>query len=768
MFGNSNIGTANSSSSTEVTSPGLGDPPATEHWFDRARFGLMLTWGLYSILSDPDRREWVLYSKKPDLAEYNRLAMQFTANRFDARQWARLARNAGMGYAVLITRHHDGFCLFDTKTTDFNSVRTGAGRDLVAEYVSAFRSEGLHVGLYHSIMSWQFPAIFTGPGTDPAGWEAMVAQTHQQVLELMTFYGKIDMLWYDGCFVPGVQDSLLQARWWRTRELNAMVRSLQPGILINDRSGPAEDFDTPEQRIHPAPEGRRWESCMTLNDSWSYNIHDRKFKSSAVIKQNLIRCARYGGNLLLGVGPRADGTIQDEIVKGLEEVGQWLRVNGASIYASQRTAYTQAEHAAGLVTQRGGDFYVHLTEWPGPTLRIDGLGHATQVEMLGQDWSLEHTSGLSNNLEISGIPKNLPWEQGPMVLHIEVPEVPQNPARNLGGGDELRITSPDGPAQGCDTDHHAPSPAPVIMEEALRAALVHESSQGRSGVHWCPGWACQSVFESRSDHTLVLNVDIPATNNYQLEFGLIAREAGTIHLGIDGEPFRELFRVRHPGIPDTWRLAPLTLNEGRHQITLASDVPWGIYGFRCSPRWRAVPAEWWWTIGPFHTDFRPQRPVSDVRQAMRQVFPPQLGFNLNAIYQGARGMEIRWTRNSRRQGDYSHAGVNFPHRCGDQIPGVCFARTVIECPEDREAQILFGCDWWLNAYLNEQLIESNREPSEIAADGACFSTWKPRLASIRLRQGRNVLLVKCHPGSNANWFTCYLSDPGDLRIDTDG
>lgn len=223
-------------------------------WFNEARFGLFIHWGLYSI---PARGEWIMYTEHIPKEEYNKLADQFNPENFDAMAWAKLAKQAGAKYMVLTARHHDGFCLFDSKFTDFTSVKTAARRDFVAEYVQACRLVGLKVGIYYSIASWQWPAIHTGPLAAPSGWKSLVDDMHAQLEELMSNYGKIDMLWYDGAFIPGIQECSTQARHWRSFELNQMVRRHQPDILINDRSGLKEDFTTPEQIISPLPqEGR--------------------------------------------------------------------------------------------------------------------------------------------------------------------------------------------------------------------------------------------------------------------------------------------------------------------------------------------------------------------------------------------------------------------------------------------------------------------------------------------------------------------------------
>jgi hypothetical protein len=656
--------------------------------------------------------------------------------------------------------------LFDTKTTDFNSVKTAAGRDLVAEYVQAFRDAGLRVGLYYSIMNWQWPAICKGPWADPDGWEAMVQETHAQVRELMSNYGKIDLLWYDGGVVPGVHETQIRIRYWQAERLNAMVRSLQPDILINNRSGLPEDFSTPEQRVNPPQAGRRWEACMTLNQSWGYNIHDRAFKSAGTLKQALIRCARYGGNLLLGIGPRADGSIQQEFVTRLEKVGRWLATNGQAIYDSQRNAYTEAQHAAGPVTQHAQQVYFHLASYCGSTVRLDGVGSACSVELLGWDGGLSFRSMAGEALEVSGFSSDMPWQDGPLVLKVTLPHVSLNASNCLGGGDALRITAGNAPVLGFDADRYNPSVMPVYTGGALsemidqqRYAVAEHTSED-----WCPGWCDWQVFAPRQDHTLSIRLDVPVDNTYQLDLGIIASGAGKIQMQIDNPVLNETFEVTHPGCPDTWRLPALVLKQGAYCLTLRSETDWGLYALQRNACWRTLPANQWMTIGPFHTNYEPQSPLNEVLEAMQQVYPPQEAYEPEKTYDGARGLKLRWTYNDQCEGDHSEAGVNFPYRCGDQVTGVCYARTVIVSPEDREAEILIGCDWWSNVWLNEQLLQGGRSEKQVAQDGAQFNGWKPRSAKMHLKQGRNVLLVKCHPGNRANWFTCRISDPGDLQV----
>ncbi len=242
-------------------------------WFSEARFGMFIHWGIYSI---PARGEWVMNVEQIPAGEYALFSDEFNPDRFNADEWVNLAKKAGMKYIVLTTRHHDGYSLFDSKVSDFTSVKRKAKRDFVAEYVKACRRAGMKIGFYYSLLDWRWPAYFNGPLKDPEGWAKLVEYVHTQVKELCTQYSKIDILWYDGEWIPEIkhnrtltkqEQSLEIARYWRSEELNAMVRKLQPRIIINNRSGLPEDFDTPEQYIAPSDPGRLWESCMTMNDN---------------------------------------------------------------------------------------------------------------------------------------------------------------------------------------------------------------------------------------------------------------------------------------------------------------------------------------------------------------------------------------------------------------------------------------------------------------------------------------------------------------------
>ena len=285
--------------------------------------------------------------------QYEKLAKTFKPKPNIARDWARLAKQAGMKYMVLTTKHHEGFCNFDSKLTDYCATKQGPGRDLVKEYAEAARAEGLRVGFYYSLMDWHHPDGMKAKD-DPEARKRFVAYIHGQIREWLTNYGKIDILWYDVA-VP------LDAAGWESEKMNQMVLQLQHDIIINNRNWLAGDFSTPEQTVE-ATKGD-WESCMTLNDSWGFTAADDNWKSPQRIVRNLVQCCQGGGNHLLNIGPKPDGSIPEETVSVLEAVGKWLETNGKAIYATDRGSFGWNSNAN--YTRRGNTLFIHQQYWPG-------------------------------------------------------------------------------------------------------------------------------------------------------------------------------------------------------------------------------------------------------------------------------------------------------------------------------------------------------------------------------------------------------------------
>ncbi|MFH1852450.1 MAG: alpha-L-fucosidase [Candidatus Neomarinimicrobiota bacterium] len=335
-------------------------------WWQVARFGMFVHWGLYSRLG---RHEWVMNKERIPVADYERLADDWQPAETPARNWARLARESGMKYLVFTTKHHDGYCLWDTAQTEYNSVRRGPGRDLVREFVEAGREFDLKIGFYYSLMDWHHPDG-ANCANDEAARRRFVDFTHGCVRELMTNYGKIDILWYD---VPW---PLPTATAWESTELNSMVRTLQPQILINDRAMLPEDFSTPEEAIRPAEADRPWESCMTFNGAWGCLPYapPEDWHSARKVLSMLQQVTAGGGNLLLNIGPAPDGSVPPEALERLATVGRWLKQNGAALYGGiDRNDDCFEVNPLGAWTRKGNTAYFWCDRWPGGQITLAGF-----------------------------------------------------------------------------------------------------------------------------------------------------------------------------------------------------------------------------------------------------------------------------------------------------------------------------------------------------------------------------------------------------------
>ena len=379
-------------------------------WWHEAKFGMFIHFGLYSLIG---RHEWVMEMEGIPVAEYEKLAERFNPKPNAAREWARLAKRAGMRYMVMTTKHHEGFCLFDTEFTDYCAPKRACGRDLVAEFVEAARAEGLRVGFYYSLMDWHHPDG-ARCAEDEAARKRFVNYIHGQVRELMTNYGKIDILWYD---VPWPLD----AEGWESAKMNRMVRELQPDIIINNRSGLPEDFSTPEQHVRAEGAGRAWEACMTMNDSWGYHKADDNWKTPKQILRYLITCARDGGNYLLNIGPKPDGSVPEESVRILNAVGEWMDKYGFTIYGAEPCDVKRSCFAN--FTRKGNTLYVHVYFWPGEEWAIGGLRTKVKSAKLlpgGEPVKFEQNEF---RVRFKGLPSEAP-DDPISVLELECESVP--------------------------------------------------------------------------------------------------------------------------------------------------------------------------------------------------------------------------------------------------------------------------------------------------------------------------------------------------------
>lgn len=354
-------------------------------WFVQARFGMFIHWGLYAV---PARGEWVRSNERMPEEKYMPFFREFDPPAAEPKAWVQAAKEAGMGYVILTAKHHDGFCLFDSELTDFKSTNTPMGRDIVREFLEAGREAGLKVGLYYSLIDWHHPDFphygdrYHPMRSDPAAsneerdFERYLAYMHGQVKELCTRYGRLDVLWFDFSY------NQLRGEAWRANELADMVRTLQPGILLNNRlevSGegfgslaqgePAPchgDFVSPERMVPPEglfdPQGRPlyWETCTTMNHSWGYCAGDPWYKPAPLLLKKLVECVSKGGNFLLNVGPDGNGRIPRQAMDTLKYLGQWMQINGESIRGCGPSGMEKPEW--GRITRRENVLYLHIYE----------------------------------------------------------------------------------------------------------------------------------------------------------------------------------------------------------------------------------------------------------------------------------------------------------------------------------------------------------------------------------------------------------------------
>lgn len=354
-------------------------------WWKEARFGLFIHWGLYSIPAGEwkgktDYGEWIRTSAEIPLEEYDKFVGQFNPVKFNADKWVRMAKDAGMKYITITTKHHDGFCLFDSKYTDFDVMSTPFKRDVMKELSEACHKEGIKICWYHSIMDWHHPDYLPrrewekNRSTECANYNRYVQHMKSQLKELVTNYGKIGVLWFDGEW---------ESTWNRERGkgLYNFVRELQPDIIINNRVGAgrsgmegfsggeesAGDFGTPEQQI-PATglPDVNWETCMTMNDHWGYNSHDENWKSTKDLLRKLADIASKGGNFLLNVGPTSEGLFPQASIHRLKEIGEWMKVNSEAIYGTEASPFKHIYW--GRCTQKAIDggtrLYFHIFDYP--------------------------------------------------------------------------------------------------------------------------------------------------------------------------------------------------------------------------------------------------------------------------------------------------------------------------------------------------------------------------------------------------------------------
>ena len=417
--------------------------PGDTAWFTHDRFGMFIHWGLYSL---PARNEWIKTLEKISEEKYDKYFKYFNPDLFDAREWARQAKAAGMKYAVLTTKHHEGFCLFDSQYTDYKSTNTPCGRDLVREYVDAFRAEGLKIGFYYSLIDWHhpdFPVDMLHPRRDDENAEQLnegrdmrryAQYMRDQVTELLTNYGKIDILWFDFSYsgrVPPEGKEWMKGKGkddWEAEALLKTARDLQPGIIIDNRTEIEQDLWTPEQyqmtewlRDKETGELLTWEACQTFSGSWGYYRDEMTWKSPEMLIRMLVNTVALGGNLLMNVGPTSRGYFDYRAEEALKVYADWMKYNSRSIYGCTMAEpdllpmcpadcrFTQSED--------GKRLYVHLFAYPYKHVQIKGLAGRVDYAQFLHDGSEVLFTERSVNHFGDGL------AEGDDLLVLEVPEV---------------------------------------------------------------------------------------------------------------------------------------------------------------------------------------------------------------------------------------------------------------------------------------------------------------------------------------------------------
>lgn len=386
-----------------MTIPTPKPTPGNTEWFTHDRFGLFIHWGLYAL---PARHEWIKKYERIDTETYEKYFKHFDPDLYDPELWAKAASNAGMKYFVVTTKHHEGFCLWDSKLTDYKVTNTPAGRDLLKPMVKAFRGQNMKVGFYHSLLDWHHPDYTVDTCHPMSENEAYIADDknrdlnkyaeylHGQTRELLKEYGDIDIIWFDFSIAPSEKFPGKGKDVWQSEKLIKMIRELQPGILINDRLQIDQDIKTPEQfmpREWVKVEGKPviWEACHTFSGSWGYHRDEGSWKSVDMLVKMLIDTVSKGGNLLLNVGPTGRGEFDERALDRLEGMGEWMKRHSRSIYGCTQAPEeficpTDCRYTYNPEKNR---LYLHLFSWPFKHVHLDGMADKVEYAQLLNDAS---------------------------------------------------------------------------------------------------------------------------------------------------------------------------------------------------------------------------------------------------------------------------------------------------------------------------------------------------------------------------------------------
>jgi alpha-L-fucosidase len=382
-------------------------------WFKDAKLGIFIHWGIYSVNGIDE--SWSFYNGYISYDDYLKQLDGFTAENYDPAYWAKLIKESGARYAVLTAKHHDGVALWDTKQSDLNVVdRTPAGRDLIGPFVKALRKEGLKVGLYYSLLDWSHPDYpnFTREikryTDDTVRWNRFVKFNFAQLKEISKY--KPDLYWFDG-------DWEQSAEKWHAKEIRELVLSENPEAIINSRLQGYGDYATPEQGVPISkPDSPYWELCMTMNDSWGYQPNDTNYKTANQIIRIFVDCISKGGNLLLDIGPKPDGTIPEEQMEILKELGRWTKKHAAAIYGTRAGIDCKYFNGYTALSKDKKTLYLYVDNKPNGPLLIKGLKNK-----VNRIWVVGNGTKLSYKVMGKAY-----WSDVPGLLYIDLPEEVQD------------------------------------------------------------------------------------------------------------------------------------------------------------------------------------------------------------------------------------------------------------------------------------------------------------------------------------------------------